>query len=211
MIELDHVLIAVADLDAAAADLDRRAGLASVAGGRHEAWGTANRIVPLGATYLELIAIVDPKLAATTTVGRWIERTAKGRPMGWVLRTTDIDAVTDRLGLTAVAGSRLTPDGRTLTWRTAGIDEASAEPSLPFFIEWGPGTPHPGTASVAHRAGAVRLAGIDVTGDGERLVAWLGDVRLGDGRLPVAVTAGEPRVRGVRLATDSGERVIEAV
>jgi hypothetical protein len=211
VLELDHVLIAVADLDAAAADLERRTGLGSIEGGRHVAWGTANRIVPLGATYLELIAIVEPDRAATTTVGRWIARTAVGRPMGWVLRTDDIDEIAARLGLTPVAGSRATPDGGTLAWRTAGIDEASAEPSLPFFIEWGSETPHPGTARVAHPAGEARLTGIDVTGHRERLTAWLGGAGLGDAGLPVEVASGEPCVRAVRIATDAGERVIEAV
>ena len=55
--ELDHVLIAVADLAAAAREIEARHGLASIDGGRHPAWGTANRIVPLGDSYLELVAL----------------------------------------------------------------------------------------------------------------------------------------------------------
>ena len=46
--ELDHVLIAVTDLEAAAREFEARHGLSSVEGGRHRDWGTANRIVPLG-------------------------------------------------------------------------------------------------------------------------------------------------------------------
>ena len=45
--ELDHVLIAVAELEAAAREIEGRYGLTSVEGGRHAGWGTANRIVPL--------------------------------------------------------------------------------------------------------------------------------------------------------------------
>ena len=45
---IDHVIYAVDDLDTAGAALFDREGLASVPGGRHEGWGTANRIVPLG-------------------------------------------------------------------------------------------------------------------------------------------------------------------
>ena len=52
--ELDHVLVAVDDLEAAAKEVEQRYGLASVEGGRHRGLGTANRIVPLGVTYLEL-------------------------------------------------------------------------------------------------------------------------------------------------------------
>jgi hypothetical protein len=49
-LELDHVLIAVADLAEAARKIEARHGLASINGGRHPDWGTANRIVPLGET-----------------------------------------------------------------------------------------------------------------------------------------------------------------
>jgi hypothetical protein len=51
-LELDHVLIAVSDLAAAAREIEVRYGLVSIEGGRHPGWGTANRIVPLGETYL---------------------------------------------------------------------------------------------------------------------------------------------------------------
>src|SRR5512142_3281084 len=60
---LDHVVLAVDDLDRAAARLEREHGLASYAGGRHARGGTANRIVPLGSQYLELMAVVDPARA----------------------------------------------------------------------------------------------------------------------------------------------------
>jgi hypothetical protein len=52
-VELDHVLIAVADLSSAAREMEKSYGLASVEAGRHAGWGTANRIVPLGETYLD--------------------------------------------------------------------------------------------------------------------------------------------------------------
>jgi hypothetical protein len=70
-VELDHVLLAVTDLAAAGRELQVRYGLASVEGGRHPDWGTANRIVPLGASYLELIAVVNQAAAADSSLGRW--------------------------------------------------------------------------------------------------------------------------------------------
>src|SRR4051794_22384701 len=72
VIELDHVLIAVTDLDAAGREFQSRYGLVSIAGGRHPGWGTANRIVPLGDTYLELVAAVDAAEAAGSPFGRWV-------------------------------------------------------------------------------------------------------------------------------------------
>ena len=100
--ELDHVLIAVADLSSAAREMEWRYGLASVEGGRHAGWGTANRIVPLGETYLELITVVDEGEAARSTFGRWVATgigSAPGRPLGWVVRTKRIDDVAQRLDL----------------------------------------------------------------------------------------------------------------
>ncbi|MDQ6900346.1 MAG: VOC family protein, partial [Candidatus Dormibacteraeota bacterium] len=53
----DHVQIAVGDLEATAARFLADHGLRSSAGGHHPGRGTANRIIPLGECYLELITI----------------------------------------------------------------------------------------------------------------------------------------------------------
>lgn len=42
--EIGHVLMAVSDLAAAGRGFEVRHGLASIKGGHHPAWGTANRI-----------------------------------------------------------------------------------------------------------------------------------------------------------------------
>jgi len=49
--ELDHVLIPLVDLSRAVTEFEGRYGLVTVEGGRHEDWGTANRIIPLGDSY----------------------------------------------------------------------------------------------------------------------------------------------------------------
>src|SRR5712691_3218109 len=92
-LELDHVPIAVADLAAAAREIEARHGLASIPGGRHPGWGTANRIVPLGEAYLELVAIVDEAEAAQSPFGRWVAAAQPelARPLGWAVRTHRLD------------------------------------------------------------------------------------------------------------------------
>jgi glyoxalase-like protein len=70
-VEIDHVLIAVADLAAAAREVEEHHDLGSIDGGHHPGWGTANRIVPLGETYLELVAVVDSVEAKQSVFGRW--------------------------------------------------------------------------------------------------------------------------------------------
>jgi hypothetical protein len=201
-VELDHVLIAVADLEAASRTLEERHGLASVEGGRHAGWGTANRIVPLGDAYAELITVVDEAEAAGSTFGRWVAagiRSDPGRPRGWVARTDRIDEVAGRLGLAVSAGSRAAGGGRLLRWRLAGVEEATAEPALPFFVEWGDGTPLPGRAEARHPAGAVRLERLELSGDPERVTEWLATEEL-----PIAVAPGPPAVTGIILGADGG-------
>lgn len=205
--EIDHVLIAVTDLAVAAREMEQRYGLASIEGGRHPGWGTANRIVPLGETYLELIAVVDAVEATQSLVGRWVRSRAKmsGQPIGWAVRTRDLDDVGRRLGLTPRVGSRVTPAGNRLHWRTTGIEQAATDGSLPFFIEWGPGTAFPGRVLVNHPGGAAAMTRILIQGDARKLADWL------DGHvLPIILSAGAPMLAGIVLSRAEGEIVIGA-
>ena len=203
------MLIAVSDLAAAARAIEARHGLASVEGGRHPGWGTANMIVPLGETYLELVAVVDESEAARSAFGRWVAgagaQATLAQPLGWAVRTDRLDDVARRLALTVDVGSRTGRDGRFVRWRLAGIEQATAEPCLPFFIEWAHGTALPGRAPVTHRAGAVKMERLQLDGDGDRLAAWLGDHRL-----PITVRPGVPAVAAVFLTGAAGEIALDA-
>jgi hypothetical protein len=201
-VQLDHVLIAVADLEAAGLEIEERYGLTSVEGGNHPAWGTANRIVPLGDSYLELIAVVDTAKAGQSSIGRWVASAVSStlRPLGWAVRTSQLDEVARRLDLDVHAGSRTTPWGDEVRWRSAGIDQAAVEPSLPFFIEWGSETKLPGRAEIHHAAGAAKIARLAVSADSGRLAGWLGDHQL-----PIVVSAGKPAVTAIFIAVDRGE------
>jgi hypothetical protein len=204
-VQLDHVLIAVTDLGAAGLEIEERYGLTSVEGGNHPAWGTANRIVPLGDSYLELIAVVDTDNAGQSSIGRWLASAASStlRPLGWAVRIAQLDEVAQRLGLLVHAGSRTTPGGDEVRWRSAGIDQAAAEPSLPFFIEWGPKTKLPGRAEIHHAAGAAKIARLVLTADAGRLTSWLGDHQL-----PIVVSAGKPAITAIHIAVDGGEIIL---
>ncbi len=205
-VQIDHVLIAVPDLDRAAARLERQHGLAAVTGGRHPGWGTANRIVPLGATYLELVTVVDAAEAGRSPFGDWVLSMLDGGPVfGWAVRTDDLDTEAARLALVVGSGSRANASGRQLRWRIAGIEQAAAEPSLPFFIEWGADTPLPGRTPVTHPAGRVELDHLDVTGDADRVEHWLGRASI-----PIRVGPGSAAVRTVALATSDGPAEIAA-
>jgi hypothetical protein len=183
VLAIDHVILPVRDLSLAAAEIEARHGLASIEGGRHPAWGTANRIVPLGDTYLELVAVVDPETAARSAFGQWVAGAILDRPLGWAVRTDSIETVGQRLDQPVIPGSRAQPNGSLVTWRSAGLDTAIREPGLPFFIQWGDGVPLPGATAIDHPGGPARLKLLSVPADPGRLADWLGDHDL-----PIAVT-----------------------
>src|SRR5262245_36807460 len=207
MLRIDHVVYAVDDLDEAAVRFRERYGLDSAEGGRHERWGTANRIVPLGDQYLELVAVVDPELAGTSGFGHDVlERAADGG--GWMtlaVATDELDAIATRLGLEVDAGSRTRPDGRVLRWRMAALDETRREPWMPFFLVWEvPDDLYPGRARAGHGVRAHGIAWVEIAGDAGRLRGWLGGEAL-----PIRVIDGEPGIRRVAIATSRAELLIE--
>ena len=197
----------MADLAAAAREIEARHGVASIEGGRHPGWGTANRIVPLGEAYIELVAVVDEAEAAQSPFGRWVAQAHPTlvQPLGWAVRTNKLDDVARRHGLVVAAGSRAARAGQLLRWRSAGIEQAAAESSLPFFIEWGHGTTLPGHAPAPHPAGAVQIARLQLDGDPDRLAAWLGAHHL-----PITMLPGTPALTRIILTTTAGEIVLEA-
>jgi hypothetical protein len=203
---IDHVLVVVDDLDRAAERLFDEHGLASVAGGRHVGQGTANRVVPLGRDYIELIAVVDEEEAAASVLGRWVAswRPKGSKPAAWCVAAPDLASITGRLGLSPVYMERTRPDGRTLSWHLAGLQEALGQPPLPFFISWlSEDDLHPGRMAAAHRVSPRGIAGLEVAGERDPIEEWLGRHEL-----PLTVEEGEPAVRRVTVATESGDVVL---
>jgi hypothetical protein len=196
-------VFAVRDLDTAAARWDEDYGLASTPGGRHPRWGTANRIVPLGPDYLELISVVEPDVAVETVLGRaLLHLTADGdRWFSLCLSDDDIESTAARLHLTVESGTRMTPEGTELRWLGAGIDADEREPWLPFFIAWDvPPELHPGRTPVRHRVEVAGIASAEISGDPVRLRDWLGGADM-----PVRVIEGPPGLRSVSLRRAGGE------
>lgn len=185
-------------------------------GGRHPGAGTANRIVPLGPDYLELIAVVDDAEAAGNPLSRRVSA-ALERGAGvatWAVRAGDLDAVKTRLDAAGVAsvgprpGSRRRPDGVLLEWRTLHAGDG-LEPVIPFFIEWSvPPGAHPGEQPVEHPAGAVRLVGLRLSSPDpgtleERLERILG------GLPPLTFERGErEEISAVVLEVNGAERAL---
>jgi hypothetical protein len=206
MLAIDHVIVVVEDLDAAARRYDEQLGLASVPGGRHPGHGTGNRIVPLGASYLELMAVVDPEEAASSPLGSWVgQRLAEvgESPAALCLRTDDVGDVARRTANEPLPMRRTRPDGVTLEWQLVALDAALAE-GLPFFIQWFvDDLDHPGRVAVEHHREAAGIDWVELGADEQRLASWLGPHEL-----PLRLVAGAPGPHRVAVAVANGEPIV---
>ena len=174
MLGIDHLVIAVRDPDAAAAELERELGLAFTGGGRHEGAGTWNRLAFLGDSYVELIGVFDRGLVLANpdfAVGRAALELLDAGGEGlatWAVAVDDCHTEVARLrSLGArigdpVRGSRVRPDGETVRWVTAFPELGPDRP--PFLIEhemrgpeWGPEALAARRAYRHPRLGAVRI------------------------------------------------------
>jgi len=170
---IDHVVIATADPDATAAALESKLGLAATDGGRHDGLGTLNRLIWLGDSYLELVAVFDRDLAGASWLGRPVLDALErgGGLVTWAIAVVGLDDVM-RWGpagawVGPIDGERQRPDGAVVRWRLARPEALS--PTSPFLIEhdetaaeW---TPAERAARAGERhpvGGSVRLAGLDV-------------------------------------------------
>lgn len=133
-IGIDHVVIAVNDLDAATRNF-QDAGFTVVPGGEHHSGASANVLVAFqDGSYLEIIAFTGDQPAKDAGWSDVLAESGEGL-VDFALRTNDLDReVTDLTtrGLHVigpVAGGRVRPDGARVDWRTIRFEE----PGLPFY------------------------------------------------------------------------------
>jgi hypothetical protein len=155
-LELDHLVYATPDLAATAAELARRTGIEPSAGGRHEGYGTHNRLASLGdRAYLEIIG-ADPDQPSPARPPLYsLAALDLARLMGWAVATDDLESAVVRA---CAAGyqlgqiesmSRTRADGEALAWRLTLPLEGADCHVVPFLIDWGGTDPrtHPAATS----------------------------------------------------------------
>lgn len=176
IIGIDHLVVAVPDLDRATEAVWSGAGLAVTAGGRHPDHGTENRLLWFGDSYLELVGIVDVEQARGSWFGRLVaERLEHGGGLAAIcLASDDLDA---DLGAARARGAvvegpfpgeRRRPDGRFVRWHLA-LPGVLGPESAPFLIEhdvtaaeWTPSERAERASFVHPVGGRVRLALVEV-------------------------------------------------
>lgn len=164
---IDHAVIAVGDLDQAAADF-AAAGFTVTPGGEHRGGATHNALVCFAdGAYFELIAIKDPVKGADHP---WFAGMERGDgAVAFALLADDLEGLAARLAEAGLAvspvreGGRTRPDGVALAWRVFSIESTPSAP-LPFLIT--DVTPRnlrvPDGAAIVHPLGEPRVDGIAI-------------------------------------------------
>lgn len=135
---IDHIIIGVHDLDKAAAQFGQKLGLLASGGGIHPSGGTANRIIVIGDTYLELIAVRAPDEAQQSM----LDRLAKGEGyLNVALASNDIEAegaAMRQRGVTIIGpkpGQLRSADGRSRGWSRIDVEQPVLAQHYPFLIQ----------------------------------------------------------------------------
>jgi Glyoxalase-like domain len=136
---IDHVMICVPELDHGI-DQYRRLGFDVQPGGVHPGRGTHNAIAFHREDYLELLSVRDRDEYTRAGGGGLLDFLAAGGGLRYLAVQSD-DLAADVAAMRGrnvevsdpLEGSRQTPDGRTLRWRSASLGPRNPLPI--FFIE----------------------------------------------------------------------------
>jgi Glyoxalase-like domain len=135
---IDHIIIGVRNLEKAATQFSQKLGLAVSGGGIHPTGGTANRIIVIGDTYLELIAIHNSAEAQQSMLDRLAIHEGY---LNFALASNDIEADTQAMinrGVTFLGptpGSLRAADSRTRGWSRTNIERPDLTQHYPFIIQ----------------------------------------------------------------------------
>jgi len=142
MEQLDHVVLAVSDLDQAKSDFETQTGVMPADGGAHDGLGTRNALVAFdNNVYLEIIA-PDPEQELEDTMGEKLSQLSSPRLLHWAIRSKNLNKVFDRADNIKLypgqvkAMSRKVPDGPRMKWEVLGIGGHEDAGCVPFYIDW---------------------------------------------------------------------------
>lgn len=198
----DHLVVTASTLEAAADHVAEALGHAPVAGGRHAAMGTHNRLLSLGPQdYVEALAI-DPAAPAPGHA-RWFgldQRSGPPRLAAWALRVADLDAALTEApeGM----GAPMALERGPYRWRIT-VPEDGRQPFdglFPALIEWHGETPAPALPDLG-----ARLVTLTLTHPRAGALGWALSMLTSDDRL---VVREGPAGLAALIHTAGGERVL---
>lgn len=147
----DHAVIAVRDLDSAAARF-RQLGFEIAAGGPYVGIGTRNAFIRFGLASIELQTVEsEPHAASTNLAGPPLldlVHTREASLAGYALAIDNIDRAAAQLGRTGLSGftgltpegpflmKRRAPDGSDIAWRVMLVGGAAWRRPWPMLVQW---------------------------------------------------------------------------
>jgi catechol 2,3-dioxygenase-like lactoylglutathione lyase family enzyme len=205
--QIDHVIVAVKDLDEAAHHFRDRFGLVALPGGTHP-MGTANRAIPLANNqYIELLGVGQEELLRSHQFGeRLLHVISQGSSLlSWAVCVDDIEAEAARLRRPLVPGQWEGAEGEIGRWHNIFPDFEDVD-TLPFFIHYvGDNTDHRresyDKADSPARPGGI--AWLELGDNANQMKAW-----LNVDSLPLRFTADPPGLYGLAIESPDGEIVI---
>jgi hypothetical protein len=142
MNQLDHVVLAAPDLEAAKARFEETTGVMPSDGGPHVGMGTRNAMVSFGAgRYLEIIA-PDPEQDSNLPFAAVLRALPTETLWHWAVRVDGLAAESKRLRTSGLSPSRILrtsrarPDGTLLEWELMGVAGHDQQGFVPFYIDW---------------------------------------------------------------------------
>ncbi len=203
---MDHLIFVAPDLDGGVRHVEGLLGVEMSPGGRHDGFGTRNRLLRLGdRAYMEVLS-VDPD-APPPPGPRWfgLDDLQAPRLASWcaAVPTPRADGLLELVEAGRAAGidlgqirrgRRARPDGSVIEWSMTDPWADRAGGVIPFFIDWG-SSPHPADDLPAVcRFVGIRLEHPEVA-NVERWLSVLGlDAAVVEGSEPkVTVTLETPR------------------
>lgn len=157
---IDHFVFVVPDLQKGILEAERQLDVQVAQGGEHPSQGTANAIIPMaGGLYWEILG-PNPKNETTVGLGEWAAKLSTPDLVSFAVSTKDFEHIQNNANSLGLAvskisnGSRITPEGKLLNWRTIRLSDERYRGLIPFFIDWGdsqhPSESGPAIASVRY-------------------------------------------------------------
>lgn len=156
---VDHLVLAVNDLQRGIEWVEQKTGVKAVVGGKHPNRGTQNALLSFGGKqYLEILA-PDPQQTGHPSHAELAKLTSP-RLVLWASATAEIETLAQQakaanlLMMGPMDGSRARPDGKLLKWRSLNVSREADKNVMyfnvvPFFIQWDKDSVHPSQDSPA--------------------------------------------------------------
>lgn len=171
LLGIDRVLIAVPDLAQSTLALEAALGVTAAGGGLRAGSGTASSIIPVGNTFLELVAVHDPRAARAENRGRVLAALiARGGGLaGFGILTDDLPQAIAAAWEETVptAGPHATQfhlfNGAAVHWHSGEVAGDPWGRRMPFLVEYGSqGEREMLLPELMHPLGATGIAGVTI-------------------------------------------------